>query len=56
MFIDSVDGFGHGVLDNQMLFEMPRMYAAFFVAGALGCAFNLLVLLVERRYAHWSGR
>ena len=35
MFIGSVDGLGHNVLDNQMLFEMPRMYAAIFVAGAL---------------------
>lgn len=56
MFIGSVDGLGHNVLDNQMLFEMPRMYAAIFVAGALGYAFNLLFLLVERRYVHWSGR
>jgi len=56
MFIGSVDGLGHNVLDNQMLFEMPRMYAAIFVAGALGYSFNLLFLLIERRYVHWSGR
>jgi DNA-binding transcriptional LysR family regulator len=56
MFIGSVDGLGHNVLDNQMLFEMPRMYAAIFVAGALGYGFNLLFLMVERRYVHWSGR
>ena len=56
MFIGSVDGLGHNVLDNQMLFEMPRMYAAIFVAGALGYGFNLMFLLIERRYVHWSGR
>lgn len=56
MFIGSVDGLGHNVLDNQMLFEMPEMYAAIFVAGALGYGFNLLFLLIERRYVHWSGR
>ena len=56
MFIGSVDGLGHNVLDNQMLFEMPRMYAAIFVTGALGYGFNLMFLLIERRYVHWSGR
>ncbi len=56
MFIGSIDGLGHNVLDNQMLFEMPRMYAAIFVADALGYGFNLFFLLIERRYVHWSGR
>lgn len=56
MFIGSTDGLGHNVLDNQMLFEMPRMYAAIFVAGALGYGFNLMFLTIERRYVHWSGR
>lgn len=56
MFIGSVDGLGHNVLDNQMLFEMPKMYAAIFISGALGYGFNLLFLLIERRYVHWAGR
>ena len=55
MFIGSVDGLGHRVLDSQMLFEMPDMYAAIFVAGALGYGFNLLFLLIEKRFVHWSG-
>lgn len=56
MFIGSVDGLGHNVLDNQMLFEMPEMYAAIFVSGALGYGFNLLFLVIERRFVHWAGR
>ncbi len=55
MFIGSVDGLGYSVLDSQMLFEMPDMYAAIFVAGALGYGFNLLFLLIEKRFVHWSG-
>jgi NitT/TauT family transport system permease protein len=43
------------VLDSQMLFEMPDMYAAIFVAGALGYGFNLLFLVIEKRFVHWSG-
>lgn len=56
MFIGSEDGLGHRVLDYQMLFDMPEMYAAIFVAGALGYAFNLLFLLIEKRFVHWSGK
>ena len=56
MFIGSVDGLGHQVIDAQMLFEMPEMYAAIFVAGALGYAFNLMFLIIEKRFVHWAGR
>lgn len=56
MFIGSTDGLGHRVFDAQQLFEMPDMYAAIFAAGALGYGLNLLFLLIERRFVHWSGR
>src|SRR5271163_4515193 len=56
MFIGSQDGLGHSVFEAQQLFEMPRMYAAIFAAGALGYGLNLLFLLVERRFVHWSGK
>jgi NitT/TauT family transport system permease protein len=56
MFIGSEDGLGHRIIDAQMLFEMPDMYAAIFVAGALGYGFNLLFLSIEQRFVHWSGK
>lgn len=56
MFIGSQDGLGHSVFDAQQLFDMPRMYAAIFAAGALGYGLNLLFLLIERRVVHWSGK
>ena len=56
MFIGSTDGLGHRVFEAQQLFAMPDMYAAIFAAGALGYGFNLLFLLVERRFVHWSGK
>lgn len=56
MFIGSQDGLGHSVFEAQQLFDMPRMYAAIFAAGALGYALNLLFLTVERRFVHWSGK
>src|SRR5262245_10506571 len=56
MFIGSTDGLGQRVFEAQQLFEMPDMYAAIFAAGALGYGLNLLFLLVERRFVHWSGK
>ena len=56
MFIGSVDGLGHRVFEAQQLFEMPDMYAAIFAAGALGYGLNLLFLMIERRFVHWSGK
>jgi len=56
MFIGSQDGLGHSVFEAQQMFEMPRMYAAIFAAGALGYGLNLIFLLIERRFVHWSGK
>ncbi|MEJ2377294.1 MAG: ABC transporter permease [Pseudolabrys sp.] len=56
MFIGSQDGLGHSVFDAQQLFDMPRMYAAIFAAGALGYGLNLLFIVIERRFVHWSGK
>jgi sulfonate transport system permease protein len=56
MFIGSQDGLGHSVFEAQQLFDMPRMYAAIFAAGALGYALNLLFLVAERSFVHWGGK
>ena len=56
MFIGSQDGLGHSVFEAQQLFDMPRMYAAIFAAGALGYGLNLFFLVIERQFVHWSGK
>ncbi len=56
MFIGSVDGLGFRVFEAQQLFDMPDMYAAIFAAGALGYGLNVLFLLVEKSFVHWSGK
>jgi ABC-type nitrate/sulfonate/bicarbonate transport system permease component len=56
MFIGSTDGLGNRVFEAQQLFNMADMYAAIFAAGALGYGLNLLFLLIERRFVHWSGK
>ncbi len=56
MFIGSTDGLGQRVVNAQMIFDMPQMYAAIFAAGLLGYGMNLLFILIERRFVHWGGR
>lgn len=56
MFIGSRDGLGHSILDSQLLFDMPKMYAAIFLSGALGYGLNAVFLSVERRFIHWGGK
>ena len=56
MFIGSTDGLGFQVFESQQLFAMPDMYAAIFAAGALGYGLNLLFMIFERRFVHWSGK
>jgi ABC-type nitrate/sulfonate/bicarbonate transport system permease component len=56
MFIGSTDGLGQRVFEAQQLFAMPDMYAAIFAAGALGYGLNLMFLVIERRFVHWSGK
>ena len=56
MFIGSTDGLGQRIMNAQMVFDMPQMYAAIFAAGVLGYGLNLLFIALERRFVHWSGK
>jgi len=56
MFIGSDNGLGHRIIDAQQVLNVKSMYAAILAAGALGYALNILFLLLERRFVHWSGR
>ena len=56
MFIGSSDGLGYRLIQAQMIFEMPLMYASIFTAGALGYFVNWAFLMIERRVVHWGGK
>jgi NitT/TauT family transport system permease protein len=56
MFIGSTDGLGQRVINAQMIFNMPEMYATIFAAGVLGYGLNLIFIIVERRFIHWGGK
>lgn len=56
MFIGSSDGLGKRIIDSQMIFDMPEMYASIFAAGALGYILNYIFIVLERRFVHWGGK
>jgi len=56
MFIGSTDGLGQRVINAQMIFNMPEMYATIFAAGVLGYGLNLLFIVIERKFIHWGGK
>ena len=56
MFIGSENGLGHAIIDAQQVLNVRTMYAAILSAGALGYILNIVFLMLERRFIHWSGR
>lgn len=56
MFIGSENGLGHRIIDAQQVFNVKEMYSSIIITGALGYGLNLLFLLAEKRFVHWSGK
>jgi NitT/TauT family transport system permease protein len=56
MFIGSENGLGHRIIDAQQVLNVRDMYASILAAGALGYALNVMFLVVEKGFVHWSGR
>jgi len=56
MFIGSVNGLGHRIIDAQISYQLTDMYGSILVAGAMGYGANLLFLVLEKLFVHWSGR
>lgn len=55
MFIGSMDGMGHRIIDAQQIYDLADMYASILVTGVLGYGFNLFFLGLEKWLIHWSG-
>jgi NitT/TauT family transport system permease protein len=56
MFIGTTVGLGHRIIDAQLVYRVPEVYAAIILAGVTGYLLNRVFLRVERRSVHWSGR
>jgi len=56
MFIGTTSGLGRKIIDSQITYEIPTMYATILLAGIVGYLLNLLFLVLEKRFLHWSGK
>lgn len=56
MFIGTTSGLGRKIIDSQITYEIPTMYATILLAGIVGYLLNLLFIVLEKRFLHWSGK
>jgi NitT/TauT family transport system permease protein len=56
MFIGTEQGLGKRIIDAQQVLNVNDMYASILVTGILGYFLNMLFLLLEKRFVHWSGK
>jgi NitT/TauT family transport system permease protein len=53
MLIGTGHGLGQRLVEAQMTYRIPEMYAIILVLGATGFVFNRGVVWVQRRLVHW---
>lgn len=56
MFIGAKNGIGKQIIDAQVVYDLPLMYGSILMSGLMGYALNALIIFVERRFVHWSGK
>lgn len=56
MFIGTTVGLGYQIINAQMVYRIPDMYAGIILAGLVGYLGNRTLLSVEGRLLHWVGR
>ena len=56
MFIGTQYGIGRAMLNAQLIYETPTMYAYILIAGIIGFYLNALYMRIENKYIHWMGK
>ncbi|MBF0275578.1 MAG: ABC transporter permease, partial [Nitrospinae bacterium] len=56
MFIGTSSGLGHRIIDAQILYRIPEVYASIGLTGIFGYLLNLMFAYMEGRIVHYSGR
>jgi len=49
-------GLGRSIIDAQMLYDIPKLYALIFLSGLLGYLLNKSFIIVENKIVHWRGK
>jgi len=53
MFIGTASGLGRKIIDAQIIYEIPTMYALILLTGVVGYLLNLIFIIAEKRSLHW---
>jgi len=56
MFIGTNFGLGHRIIDAQLVYKIPEMYATIFIVGVLGFLINKGFIYSEKKVVHWKGK
>jgi len=56
MLLSTDRGLGRTILDMQLLFKTPQMYAAIILTGALGYSANKVISIIAEQLIHWEGK
>ena len=56
MFIGTTAGLGQKIIDAQMVYQTPDMYVGIITTGLIGYALSKLMMAIEKRVVHWSGK
>jgi NitT/TauT family transport system permease protein len=56
MFIGTTIGLGYQIMNSQLVYRIPDMYAGIVLAGFTGYLANTTMLRIEARVLHWVGK
>jgi ABC-type nitrate/sulfonate/bicarbonate transport system permease component len=48
-------GLGKRIIDAQMLYNIPELYALIFILGLMGYVLNKSFIIMENKIIHWRG-
>jgi ABC-type nitrate/sulfonate/bicarbonate transport system permease component len=56
MFVGTNAGLGHRIIDYQITYNIPGVYASIILTGVMGYCLNQIFAVLEKRVVHWSGK
>ncbi|MFH1722100.1 MAG: ABC transporter permease [Candidatus Altiarchaeota archaeon] len=56
MIMGTESGLGYIISENQLLYEIPEMYAYILVLGITGYLLNYAVVRLEKKILYWTGQ
>jgi len=56
MQLGTTIGLGNRIINEQLVYHTPEMYAAIILTGMLGYLLNRAFAGIEKRAVHWSGK